>query len=113
MLESHVGSWEAAFVLLLIGYVLYRLGKERAARIMQMVLRLLYLIIVGSGIWMLVQYHKTEPLYYVKGILGIVTISLAEMAMVRAAKQRPSLGFLIGAVVLFVLVILIGYRVIL
>ncbi|UFJ39551.1 YisL family protein [Brevibacillus humidisoli] len=112
LIQSHVGAWEVAFVLLIIGYVLYRLDKQKIAKVIQMILRLMYVIIAVSGIWMLLAFRTDDPLYYIKGLLGIATISLAEMAMVRASKQRPSLGFLIGCLVLFVVVILIGYRVI-
>lgn len=112
LIESHVGAWEVAIVLLLVGYILYRMNKPKAAKVIQMILRLLYVIIVGSGIWMLFQFRSSDPLYYVKGLLGIVTVSLAERALSRAAKQQPSVGYLVATLVLFVVVILVGYRVI-
>lgn len=112
LVESHVGAWEVAFVLLIVGYLLYRLRKEKVAKILHMILRLMAVIIVVSGGWMLFQFHAADVLYYVKGLLGIVTIGLMEMALVRGSKGTPSHGFFIGALVLLVIVILIGYRVI-
>ena len=112
LIESHVGAWEVAIVLLLVGYILYRLDKQKAAKVIQMILRLLYVVIVGSGLWMLFQFHSSDPLYYLKGLLGIATIALAEIALKRAAHRHPSLSYLVAALVLFVVVILIGYRVI-
>jgi hypothetical protein len=112
LVESHVGAWEAAFVLLIVGYILYLVNKHTIAKILHMILRLMAVIIVGSGLWMLFQFHAGDVLYYVKGLLGIVTIGLMEMALVRGSKNTPSAGFFAGALVLLVLVILIGYRVI-
>lgn len=112
LIESHVGAWETAFVLLIVGYILYRAGKHRIAKILHMILRLMAVIIVVSGAWMLFQFHTTDVLYYSKGLLGITAIGLMEMALVRGAKNTPSVGFFAGALVLLVLVILIGYRVI-
>jgi uncharacterized membrane protein SirB2 len=112
LVHSHVGAWEVAFVLLIVGYILYRAGKQRIAKILHMILRLMAVIIVVSGVWMLFQFHAADALYYVKGLLGIVTIGLMEMALVRGGKGKPSVGFFVGALVLLVVVILIGYRVI-
>jgi uncharacterized membrane protein SirB2 len=112
LVESHVGAWETALVLLIVSYILYRANKHTIANILHMILRLMAVIIVGSGVWMLFQFHATDVLYYVKGLLGIVTIGLMEMALVRGKKNTPSVGFFAGALVMLVLVILIGYRVI-
>jgi uncharacterized membrane protein SirB2 len=112
LVESHVGAWEVAFVLLIVGYILYRVNKHTIAKVLHMILRLMAVIIVGSGVWMLFQFHAGDVLYYVKGLLGIATIGLMEMALVRGSKNTPSVGFFAGALVLLVLVILIGYRVI-
>ena len=111
LLESHVGGWEVALVLLIIGYILYRAGKERVARILHMILRLMIIIIAVSGIWMLFAYHAGDVLYYVKGILAILAFGLMEMSLGRARRNEASIGFFVGALMLLVVVILIGYRV--
>ena len=113
MYEAHVGGWEVALVLFIIGYILYRMDKVKVAKILHMILRLMYIIIIVAGAGMLVMTDFADWTLLVKGILGIVAIGLIEMAMVRASKRVPSTGFFIGALVLFVLVILIGYGVIL
>lgn len=110
--ESHVGGWEVAFVLLIIGYFLYRMGKAKAGKIVHMILRLMIVIILLSGAGLLFAYHASDVFYYVKAILAIAVFGLMEMSMGRAARQQPSLGFFIGAIVLMVLVILLGYRII-
>jgi len=109
--ESHVGGWEVAFVLLIIGYILYRTGKAKAGKIIHMILRLMIVIILVSGLGLLFGYHASDVYYYVKAILAIVVFGLMEMSMGRASRQQPSLGFFIGAIVVMVLVILLGYRI--
>jgi len=110
--ESHIGGWEVAFVLLIIGYILYRAGKAKAGKIVHMVLRLMIVIILLSGGGLLFGYHASDVFYYVKAILAIVVFGLMEMSMGRASRNQPSTGFFIGALVVMVLVILLGYRVI-
>jgi NADH:ubiquinone oxidoreductase subunit 6 (subunit J) len=112
LIESHVGGWETAFVLLIVGYILYRSGREKAGKIVHMLLRLMIVIIVVSGAWMLFQFRAGEVLYYVKGVLGLFVFGLMEMALGRARRQEASTGFFVGALALMVVVILIGYRVI-
>ncbi|MGG1658515.1 YisL family protein [Brevibacillus sp. NRS-1366] len=109
--EAHIGGWEVAFVLLIVGYILYRLGKAKAGKIVHMLLRLMIVIILVSGLWMLFQYHASDFYFYVKGILAIITFGLMEMSLGRARRQDASLGFFIGALVVMVLVIMLGYRV--
>ncbi|USG66951.1 DUF1516 family protein [Brevibacillus ruminantium] len=113
LVESHVGAWEVAFLLLIVSYILYRVGKERIAKILHMILRLMIVIIVVSGIWMLFAFRSGDVLYYIKGVLGLLTFGLMEMALGRARRNEASTGFFIGALVLLVVVILTGYRVIL
>ncbi|WP_376717852.1 YisL family protein [Brevibacillus aydinogluensis] len=111
-LEAHVGGWEVAFILLIVGYILFRLGKEKVGNIVHMFLRVMMVIVVVTGGWMLFKFHTGDVLYYVKGLLGIVVFGLMEMALGRARRQEASIGFFVGALALMVLVILIGYRVI-
>lgn len=111
LVQSHVGAWEVALVLLIIGYILYRMDKNKVGKVLHMILRLMFVIIIVSGVWMLFQFRAADVLYYIKGILGIMTVGLMEMSLLRAAKDKPSGGFFIGALVLLVIVIMIGYRV--
>lgn len=110
LLESHVGGWEVAFVLLIIAYILHRMGKAKAGKILHMILRLMIVIILASGAGLLFSYHATDVYFYIKAILALVVFGLMEMSLGRASRQQPSLGFFIGAIVLMVVVILFGYE---
>jgi len=109
--EAHVGSWEVAFVLLIVGYILYRAGKARVAKILHMLLRLMVVIIFVTGAWLLFQFHASDVYFYVKGVLAIAAFGLMEMCLGRARRQEGGIGFFIGALVLLVIVIMLGYRV--
>ncbi|ASJ55353.1 YisL family protein [Brevibacillus formosus] len=111
LIEAHVGSWEVAFVLLIVAYILYRVGKAKAGKIVHMLLRLMMVIILVSGAWMLFVGHATDFYYYVKGIIAVIAFGLMEMSLGKAKRQEGSIGFFIGCIVVLVLVILLGYRV--
>ncbi|AIG24734.1 YisL family protein [Brevibacillus sp. 7WMA2] len=112
MLASHVGGWEAALVLLILAYVFYRLDKNKIAKILHMILRLMYIIIVVFGAMLLFKFYLSDIRFIIKGLLGVCTIGLMEMALVRADKHKPNFIFFVGSLVLLVIVVLIGYRVI-
>ncbi|MED1724827.1 YisL family protein [Brevibacillus parabrevis] len=111
LLESHVGGWEVAIVLLIVAYFLYRAGKEKVGKIVHMLLRLMMVIILVSGAWMLFTVHASEVYFYVKGLLAIVAFGLIEMSLGRAKRQEGSIGFFIGCLIVLVVVIMLGYRV--
>ncbi|WNC13595.1 DUF1516 family protein [Brevibacillus brevis] len=111
LLKAHVGSWELAFVLLIVGYILYRAGKTTVAKVLHMLLRLMMVIILVTGLWMLFQFHTSDVYYYVKGLLAIVSFGLIEMTMGKARRNEGSIGFFIGALIVMVAVIMLGYRV--
>lgn len=100
-----------AFVLLIVAYILYRAGKAKAGKIVHMLLRLMVVIILVSGAWLLFQFHTSDVYFYVKGILAIIAFGLMEMSLGRAKRQEGSIGFFIGALAVMVLVIMLGYRV--
>ncbi|MFD2368632.1 DUF1516 family protein [Brevibacillus sp. GCM10020057] len=110
LLKAHVGSWEVAFILLIVGYILYRVGKEKAAKGLHMLLRLLLVIILVTGATMLFQFHAGDVYYYIKGALAIVAFGLMEMCLGRARRQEGSIGFFIGAIAVMVIVIMLGYH---
>lgn len=103
--QSHAGSW-AILILLFVASVAFKRQK-----VTQMIARLFYLIMIGSGIGMLIQLNY--PLMYViKGILAILLIGMMEMIMGRTRKNQPTGTFWIIFVILLALVVCMGYGVI-
>lgn len=109
--EAHVGSWELALVLAVVSYALYLTGKTKVGFILHNIVRVCYIIIVGTGLTMLIQWD-VNPIFHLKALLAVIGIGLLEMSLVRAKKEKPSAVFLASGLVVLVVVILIGYGVI-
>lgn len=109
--QSHTGSWAILVVLFLVSLLLFKLGKAKGGRIVQMVVRLFYIIMLVSGIGMLIGYDF-PTIYIVKGILAIGLIGAMEAVLGRAKRKEAIAIPLIVVVVLVVVVALMGYGVI-
>ncbi|MBP3949616.1 DUF1516 family protein [Halalkalibacter suaedae] len=112
--QSHTGSWAITILLFVISYFLLKAGKNKASKIVHMILRLFYVIMIVSGIGTLIGYSFT-PVYVVKGIIALVLIYAMEMILVRTKKgtlgQQAMTYWILFAITLIV-VVLIGFGVI-
>ncbi|WP_088103649.1 YisL family protein [Halalkalibacter urbisdiaboli] len=109
--QSHIGSWAIMIILFFVSYFLLKARKEKGAKIIQMILRLFYLIMIVSGVGMLVIYQF--PLLFVfKGVLALVLLYAMEMILVGTKKgtlgSKASMYWILFAVSLIVVVV-IGY----
>ncbi|OPA81110.1 hypothetical protein BVG16_01870 [Paenibacillus selenitireducens] len=103
--QSHAGSW-AILILLFVASVIFKRQK-----VTPMITRLFYLIMLGSGIGMLIEWNF--PLMYViKGILAVFMIGMMEMIMGRVRRNQPTGMFWIIFVILLALIVCMGYGVI-
>ncbi len=76
-----------------------------------MIQRLFYLIMIISGVGMLVMLGF--PLLYVfKGILAIMLIGFMEVIVGRRKRSESTKKFWIGAIVLLLVILAIGYNLI-
>src|SRR5690625_4013104 len=112
--QWHIVVWAILVLLFFISYFLLKGGILRGAKIVHMILRLFFVIMVISGIGLLASYGF-PAVYIVKGILAIVLIYGMEMLLVRTAKgtigqKAPTYWGLV--IITLILVILLGYNVI-
>lgn len=108
MTHAHITSWLIALILFVIAWSLTNSGKERAAKILQMVLRLFYIFIVVTGIMLLMKIDPT-PLYHVKAVMGFIVISFMELAMVKKSKEKPASVYLLLFVLFFIATVSLGF----
>lgn len=101
----HAYVWPIMTVLFIVAVLL---PQQKA---WSMILRLSYLVMIISGVWLLAMYHFPAMLV-VKGILAIVLIGLMEMSLSRRSKRESATLFLILSAIVLVIILLIGYRVI-
>jgi len=105
---SHQGAWALLIVAFLIAFFLYQAQKKTGGKIVAMILRLFYLIMVITGAGLLFQYGFPAH-YLVKGIIAIVMIGFMEMALAKAKRGQKGITGFIVAVILAILVVIMGY----
>jgi hypothetical protein len=109
--QSHAGSWAILVLLFLIAFLLAKGGKAKGAKIVGMVLRLFYIIMLVSGAGMLFGYGF-PIMYIVKAVLAVLMIGMMEMIVGRTKRKESTGMFWIILIVLLALVVLMGYGVI-
>lgn len=115
LLHTHVTSWTVALILFAVSLLLLRAGKDKALKGLQMVLRLFYILILLTGIYLLFQINF-QASFILKAVLAVWLIYVMEKILTLASKgvldgkMKAVYGIQFGA--LLILVLLLGYRVI-
>src|SRR5689334_20942423 len=104
----HSGFWMAALILFLLSYVLLRSGKMRLHAVVNMILRLDYLLVLGTGIY-LIGSMGFMRMALVKGALAFVLIGLMESILTRGKKGKSVAVFWVAFVVDLAAVLYMGF----
>ncbi|TSB48156.1 DUF1516 family protein [Alkalicoccobacillus porphyridii] len=105
--ESHAGSWAILILLFLASYFLFRWGKQKASKIVYMIVRLFYIIMLVSGVGML--FNNMQLSFIIKGVLAIMLIGIMEVIMGRTKRKELTGSFWIVFAVLLAVVVALGY----
>jgi Protein of unknown function (DUF1516) len=108
MTHAHLTTWILALILFFIAMSLHKNGKTRGLKVVQMILRLFYLLIIATGVGMLFSLTTISTLYIIKAILGVLVIGFFEMVLTFTIKGKPTGLLWIVFVVLFVVVVYLG-----
>ncbi|SIR68773.1 YisL family protein [Bacillus velezensis] len=108
MTHWHITSWVVALILVFVSYGLYGSGKAKGAKITHMILRLFYIIIILTGAELFVRFANWNGEYAGKMLLGIITIGLMELLVIRKKKGKSTGGLWIGFIIVLVLTVLLG-----
>jgi hypothetical protein len=109
VIHGHITGWALALILFVVALFLLKGGKAKGAKILQMIIRVLYLVIIATGVIMLTQVHNIDLMYILKAIVGIWVIGLFEMILSRTAGNRSTKVFWIQFVIAFILVLYLGF----
>lgn len=113
MTHLHVTAWVIGLILLFISYAMYKKGNEKAGKILHMILRLDFLLILYSGGDLFAEYAKEGFPFLgeliVKGIAGLWVIAAMELILVRTSKSKPAKSFWIQFVIVFLIAIILGF----
>lgn len=110
MIHGHITAWLLALILFVVAIFLHKSGKEKGAKIVQMILRVLYLAIIATGVGLLFMVYKIDVWYILKAAVGLWIIGLFEMILSRVANNRRTSVFWIQFVIAWLLVLYLGGR---
>lgn len=97
MLHMHITAWALTLLLFAITLILHFQGKPRNSRIAHMILRVLYVLTIGSGYGLVAKYGHAEPAL-IKTALGLGVIVFSDLALTLLRKGRnPGLLWLLFA----------------
>jgi hypothetical protein len=108
MTHAHITAWVVAVILLIVLLVLQKQGKN--TKVLHMILRVFYLLVIGTGIVMLFGLYQITLLYILKSLLGIVLIGLFEMILVRGKKTVNTKNLWIPFAIVFLFVLYLGFK---
>jgi energy-coupling factor transporter transmembrane protein EcfT len=108
LIHGHITAWLLALILFIVALFLHKGGKEKGAKIVHMILRVLYLLIIATGVGLLFSVYKIDVWYVLKAVVGLWIIGLFEMILSRVANKRRTSVFWIQFVIAWVLVLYLG-----
>lgn len=108
----HITAWALAFILFIVAIILHKQGKQKGAKIVQMILRLDYLLILYSGGSLLANYFGDSPMMVeaiIKGIAGVWVIAAMEMTLGKIKDNDSAKAGWIQLVIAFLITIALGF----
>ncbi|MFZ3579281.1 YisL family protein [Virgibacillus sp. DJP39] len=108
----HITAWALAFILFIVVVLLNKSGKAKGAKIVHMILRLDYLLILYSGGTLLAEYFGGSPMMgeaIFKGLAGIWAIFAMEMVGVKMARHEATKSWWIQLVIAVVITLVLGF----
>lgn len=109
MVHAHMTAWFLALILFFVSLGLHKSGKEKGSKIVQMVLRVVYLLILLTGGMLLFSISTITIMYVLKAAVGLWVIAMLEMILIRTKKNEKASILWIQFVVALLLVLYLGF----
>lgn len=109
MAHIHITAWVIAFILLFVVHAMYKGGKAKPGKVLHMILRLDYLLILYSGGSLFAAYSSMSGELIVKVLAGLWTIAAIEMINVKASKDKPTKSWWVQFVIAALIAIILGF----
>jgi hypothetical protein len=109
VIHAHITAWLLALILFFVAINLNKSGKAKGVKIIQMILRVLYLLIIATGVGLLFSVYKIDVWYILKAVVGLWIIGLFEMILSRIINKRRTSTFWIQFAVAWLLVLYLGF----
>ncbi|MGA9225934.1 MAG: YisL family protein [Mesobacillus sp.] len=108
MIHAHMTAWFLALILFFVSLGLHKSGKEKGSKIVHMILRVVYLLILLTG-FMLLSSINISIMYVLKAAVGLWVISMLEMILIRTKKNEKASILWIQFIVALLLVLYLGF----
>ncbi|TYR79557.1 DUF1516 family protein [Priestia megaterium] len=109
MIHLHVTLWSLLLIAFVVSLVLSRSGKPKGQKIVHMITRLFYVLVLLSGAHLLAAWYSFQGQALIKGLAGLLVIAGMEMVLVRSKKGKNTGGAWVLLVISLVLVFYYGY----
>lgn len=109
MAHMHITGWVLGIILVLVVASMYKKGNMKPGKILHMILRLVYLLILGSGIGLFMQYANYPAELFVKVLAGLWAIVAMEMITVGRSKGNSVQSWWIQLVIALAIAIILGF----
>lgn len=109
MTHAHITTWVVALILFVAAIALQAKGNEKT-KMVHMMLRLFYVLIIATGAWILHTMSSFPALYIVKVIVGLWVIGTMEMILIRTAKGKNTNVLWLQFIVAFVVALYLGFK---
>lgn len=107
--DPHITAWLLSFILFVIALRLNRKGNLKGFKIVHMILRVFYLLIILTGGMIIFSMAQVSVLYYVKVASGLWVIALLELILVRLAAKKKTTALWYQFVFALLLVFYLGF----
>ncbi|MBS4198661.1 YisL family protein [Bacillus sp. FJAT-49732] len=109
--HAHITTWAIAIILFIVAVMLHKAGNKKATKIVQMILRVFYLLIITTGVILFVRHSSFDPaLYGMKFLFGLIVIAMMEMILVRLKRDKNTGIFWLLLIVSFLITFYLGAR---
>lgn len=108
--DGHITTWVLTLILFLIALSLNKSGKAKGFKILHMIIRVFYLLIILTGGMLLFSVYHITLLYILKAVVGLWIISLFELILIKSSKKERTTLAWTQFVVAFLLVLYLGFK---
>lgn len=114
MTHAHITAWALGIILFFVTYTMYK-NKNSKAKMVHMITRLMYILIIVTGFLLYQSIMKTAAgdihmWYGMKMLVGLWVIGAMEMALIRTKKDKDAKGAWIQFVIALLVVLYLGLR---
>lgn len=109
--HAHIATWVIGLLLFVVALFLHKSGNKKATKIVHMVLRLFYLLIIATGAILFAKHSSWNAMLYgMKFLGGLVVIAMMEMILIKVTKGKNAVVFWVIFIIALIATFLLGVK---